>query len=71
MTAEQSAEALEACIARIDATDGEVNAFTGKSYARARAEAAAIDARARAARRWVRWPVCPMRSRTCLTSKAR
>jgi AtzE family amidohydrolase len=40
-----AAEALEACIARIDATDGEVNAFTGKSYARARAEAAAIDAR--------------------------
>jgi amidase/aspartyl-tRNA(Asn)/glutamyl-tRNA(Gln) amidotransferase subunit A len=40
-----AAEALEACIARIEATDGQVNAFTGKSYARARAEAAAIDAR--------------------------
>jgi AtzE family amidohydrolase len=37
--------ALEACIARIEATDGQVNAFTGKSYARARAEAAAIDSR--------------------------
>jgi AtzE family amidohydrolase len=37
--------ALEACIARIEATDGQVNAFTGKSYARARAEAADIDAR--------------------------
>ncbi len=40
-----ASEALEACIARIEATDGQVNAFTGKSYARARAEAAAIDAR--------------------------
>lgn len=40
-----AAEALEACIARIEATDGQVNAFTGKSYARARAEATAIDAR--------------------------
>lgn len=40
-----AAEALEACIARIEATDGQVNAFTRKSYARARAEAAAIDAR--------------------------
>ncbi len=38
-------EALEASIARIEATDGRVNAFTGKSYARARAEAAAVDAR--------------------------
>jgi amidase/aspartyl-tRNA(Asn)/glutamyl-tRNA(Gln) amidotransferase subunit A len=38
-------EALEACITRIEATDGQVNAFTGKSYARARAEAADIDAR--------------------------
>lgn len=38
-------EALEACIARIEATDGQVNAFTGKSYQRARAEAAAVDAR--------------------------
>ncbi len=40
-----ASEALEACIARIEATDGQVNAFTGKSYARARAEAADIDAR--------------------------
>jgi AtzE family amidohydrolase len=38
-------EALELSIARIEATDGRVNAFTGKSYARARTEAAAIDAR--------------------------
>lgn len=38
-------EALELSIARIEATDGRVNAFTGKRYARARAEAAAIDAR--------------------------
>ena len=37
-------EALEACIARIEASDGEVNAFTGKSYARARDEAGAVDA---------------------------
>ena len=40
-----ASQALEACIARIEATDGQVNAFTGKSYARARAEAADIDAR--------------------------
>ncbi len=39
-----AAEVLEACIARIDATDGRINAFTGKSYARARAEAQAVDA---------------------------
>ena len=37
-------EALDACIARIEATDGQLNAFTGKSYARARDEAAAVDA---------------------------
>ena len=37
-------EVLEACIARIEATDGRINAFTGKSYARARAEAKAVDA---------------------------
>ena len=42
---EQSAtEVLQACIARIEATDARVNAFTGKSYGRATAEAAAIDA---------------------------
>jgi AtzE family amidohydrolase len=45
-TGELSAsEALAGCIARIEATDGRVNAFTGKSYTRARAEAAAIDQR--------------------------
>ncbi|WP_298930283.1 AtzE family amidohydrolase [uncultured Ramlibacter sp.] len=38
-------EALEACIERIEATDGRVNAFTGKCYERARSEASAIDAR--------------------------
>ena len=38
-------EALEACIARIEATDERVNAFTDKSYPRARAEAAAVDGR--------------------------
>jgi AtzE family amidohydrolase len=37
-------EALEACIQRIEATDAQVNAFTGKSYARARREADAVDA---------------------------
>lgn len=37
-------EALEASIARIEATDGRVNAFTGKSYERARREAGAVDA---------------------------
>ncbi|MBI2769226.1 MAG: AtzE family amidohydrolase [Burkholderiales bacterium] len=36
-------EALENCIARIEATDARVNAFTGKSYERARREAAVID----------------------------
>jgi amidase/aspartyl-tRNA(Asn)/glutamyl-tRNA(Gln) amidotransferase subunit A len=38
-------EALEAAIARIEATDARVNAFTGKGYARARREADAVDAR--------------------------
>ena len=37
-------EALEACIARITATDHQVNAFTGKHYARARRKAAEVDA---------------------------
>ena len=37
-------EALQASIARIEATDGRTNAFTGRSFARARGEAAAIDA---------------------------
>jgi len=40
-----AAEVLEAYIARIEATDARVNAFTTKVYARARAEAAAVDAR--------------------------
>ena len=38
-------EALQSCIDRIEATDRQVNAFTGKSLVRARAEAAAIDAK--------------------------
>ena len=38
-------EALQSCIDRIEATDRQVNAFTGKSLLRARAEAAAIDAK--------------------------
>lgn len=43
-------EALDASMARIEHTDGAVNAFTGKSYPRARREAAAVDAlRARGA----------------------
>ena len=37
-------EALDASIARIDATDGGVNAFTGQCYERAGREADAIDA---------------------------
>ena len=37
-------EVTDACMARIDRTDTTVNAFTGKSYARARQEAAAVDA---------------------------
>ena len=36
-------EATEASIARIERTDGVVNAFTGKAYPRARREAAAVD----------------------------
>ncbi|MES2583037.1 MAG: AtzE family amidohydrolase [Pseudomonadota bacterium] len=45
-----ASEATEAAIARIEQTDAQVNAFTGKSYARARREAAAVDAqRARGA----------------------
>ncbi len=39
-----AAEATESAISRIEHTDGAVNAFTGKSYARARQEAAAVDA---------------------------
>jgi len=38
-------EVLEASIARIEAIDAQVNAFTHKGYLRARAEAGAIDAR--------------------------
>jgi AtzE family amidohydrolase len=38
-------EACDAAIARIEATDGEINAFTGRTFDRARAEAAAVDAR--------------------------
>jgi len=37
-------EATEASIARIEHTDGAVNAFTGKSFQRALREAAAVDA---------------------------
>jgi AtzE family amidohydrolase len=37
-------EALDDRIARIEATDGRINAFTGRCYARARDEAAAVDA---------------------------
>jgi amidase/aspartyl-tRNA(Asn)/glutamyl-tRNA(Gln) amidotransferase subunit A len=37
-------EVLDNCIARIEATDGQINAFTGKTYERARREAAAVDA---------------------------
>jgi amidase/aspartyl-tRNA(Asn)/glutamyl-tRNA(Gln) amidotransferase subunit A len=37
-------EVLEARIAHIEATDSKVNAFTGKSYARARLAADAVDA---------------------------
>ncbi|MDB5945384.1 MAG: amidase [Ramlibacter sp.] len=37
-------EALDASIARIEATDGRVNAFTGRSYERAMRDAAAVDA---------------------------
>ena len=38
-------ELLNACLARIESTDGRVNAFTEKTQARARAEADAVDAR--------------------------
>jgi AtzE family amidohydrolase len=41
----RAVDALHACLARIEATDGQVNAFTRKSLARAQAEAAAIDAK--------------------------
>ena len=40
-----AAEVLEQSLARIEATDGRVNAFTRVSHARARREAAAIDQR--------------------------
>lgn len=38
-------EWLDVCLARIEATDGRVNAFTDRTFARARAEADAVDAR--------------------------
>jgi AtzE family amidohydrolase len=38
-------EATEAAIARVEHTNERVNAFTGKTYARARLEAAGVDAR--------------------------
>lgn len=37
-------EVLEASMARIERTDSAINAFTGKSYARARQEAVTVDA---------------------------
>jgi len=40
-----AAEVLEASIARIEATEGHVNAFTGRTYERARREAGALDIR--------------------------
>lgn len=38
-------EATQACMDRIDATDGAINAFTSKSYPRALQEADAVDAK--------------------------
>lgn len=38
-------EACDAAIARIDATDGRINAFTARTFERARREADAVDAR--------------------------
>ncbi len=43
-----ASELLDACLARVEATDDRVNAFTERTVARARAEAAMVDA-ARAA----------------------
>lgn len=40
-----AAEVCEAAIARIEATDATVNAFTDRTFARARREAAAVDTR--------------------------
>ena len=37
-------EALDACLQRIEATDARINAFTGRSFARAHQEADAVDA---------------------------
>eukprot|EP01136_Pigoraptor_vietnamica_P012709 Opistho-1_new@52919 len=39
-----AAEALDACIARIEATEARVNAFTGTRFEAARAQAARVDA---------------------------
>lgn len=45
-TGERSArEVCEAALARIEATDGAINAFSERTAARARAEADAVDAR--------------------------
>lgn len=42
--AESPSDALERSIARIEATDAQVNAFTGRNFERARREAQAVDA---------------------------
>ena len=41
---QSAAEVLAVCIARIEATDKRVNAFTGTRFAAARAQAARVDA---------------------------
>jgi amidase/aspartyl-tRNA(Asn)/glutamyl-tRNA(Gln) amidotransferase subunit A len=41
---QSAAEVLEVCISRIEATDERINAFTGKRFAAARAQAARVDA---------------------------
>ena len=60
-------EVLQATIARIEATDAKVNAFTAKHYQRARAEAQQLTRSALAVKRCPRWRACRLRSRTCLT----
>ena len=66
---------IEASIARIERTDGVVNAFTDRTFERARRRAAQLDARlaardADAAVAACRCSACRSRSRTCSTSPA-
>lgn len=64
---QSAVEVAEAALARIEAGDGRINAFTAVFRDRALASAKAIDRRRAAASRSGRWRACLMRLRTCST----